>query len=198
MSRTGGWPRWLVLTVALALVALAYLPGLRGPFVFEHEVAALRAAGYEAAVALGLLSSDEVVYALSQQFHYPYTPSDRGNIHPELITASQPFGFQAEAFRAIRSQLIMRVFNPKEPRRALAVISPDGGDGKTYFVANLGVVLAQLGGRTLLQFNLYLAARNLPHVDVRDVQGSDPVSLIAYDKVLITVSAVKKFEELLA
>ena len=45
--------------------------------------------------------------------------------------------------------------------------------------------------------NLYLAARNLPHVDVRDVQGSDPVSLIAYDKVLITVSAVKKFEELL-
>ena len=46
--------------------------------------------------------------------------------------------------------------------------------------------------------NLYLAARNLPHVDVRDVQGSDPVSLIAYDKVLITVSAVKKFEELLA
>ena len=45
--------------------------------------------------------------------------------------------------------------------------------------------------------NLYLAARNLPHVDVRDVQGSDPVSLIAFDKVLITVSAVKKFEELL-
>ena len=30
--------------------------------------------------------------------------------------------------------------------------------------------------------NLYLAARNLPHVDVRDVQGSDPVSLIAFDK----------------
>lgn len=45
--------------------------------------------------------------------------------------------------------------------------------------------------------NLYLAAHNLPHVDVRDVQGSDPVSLIAYDKVLVTVSAVKKFEELL-
>jgi large subunit ribosomal protein L4 len=45
--------------------------------------------------------------------------------------------------------------------------------------------------------NLYLAARNIPHVDVRDVQGSDPVSLIAYEKVLITISAVKKFEELL-
>lgn len=45
--------------------------------------------------------------------------------------------------------------------------------------------------------NLYLASRNLPHVDVRDVQGVDPVSLIAYDKVLMTVSAVKQFEELL-
>ena len=45
--------------------------------------------------------------------------------------------------------------------------------------------------------NLYLAARNLPHVDVRDVQASDPGSLIAYDKVLMTVSAVKKFEEML-
>ena len=45
--------------------------------------------------------------------------------------------------------------------------------------------------------NLYLAARNLPHVDVRDVQASDPVSLIAYDKVLMTVSAVKKFDEML-
>ena len=45
--------------------------------------------------------------------------------------------------------------------------------------------------------NLYLAARTLPLVDVRDVQASDPVSLIAYDKVLMTVSAVKKFEEML-
>ena len=49
----------------------------------------------------------------------------------------------------------------------------------------------------MLSIRTCTAARNLPHVDVRDVQGSDPVSLIAYDKVLITVSAVKKFEELL-
>ncbi|MEE4661496.1 MAG: 50S ribosomal protein L4 [Halieaceae bacterium] len=45
--------------------------------------------------------------------------------------------------------------------------------------------------------NLYLAARNLRKVDVRDVEGVDPVSLIAYDKVMITVDAVKKFEEML-
>ncbi len=45
--------------------------------------------------------------------------------------------------------------------------------------------------------NLYLSARNLHKVSVSDVAGVDPVSLIAYDKVLITVPAVKKFEEML-
>ncbi len=45
--------------------------------------------------------------------------------------------------------------------------------------------------------NLYLAARNLHKVDVRDVDGIDPVSLIGHEKVIITVDAVKKFEEML-
>jgi len=46
--------------------------------------------------------------------------------------------------------------------------------------------------------NLFLAARNLYKVDVRDVSGIDPVSLIAFDKVLMTASAVKQVEEMLA
>jgi large subunit ribosomal protein L4 len=46
--------------------------------------------------------------------------------------------------------------------------------------------------------NLYLAARNLYGVDVRDVAEIDPVSLIAYEKVLMTESAIKKIEEQLA
>lgn len=46
--------------------------------------------------------------------------------------------------------------------------------------------------------NLFLSARNLPRVDVRDVNGVDPVSLIAFEKVLITVPALKKLEEALA
>lgn len=46
--------------------------------------------------------------------------------------------------------------------------------------------------------NLFLSARNLPRVDVRDVDGVDPVSLIAFEKVLITVPALKKLEEALA
>ena len=46
--------------------------------------------------------------------------------------------------------------------------------------------------------NLYLSARNLPYVEIRDVQGLDPVSLVGADSVLITTDAVKKIEEWLA
>ena len=46
--------------------------------------------------------------------------------------------------------------------------------------------------------NLFLASRNLYKVDVRDVQGIDPVSLIAFENVLITKDAVKQLEESLA
>jgi large subunit ribosomal protein L4 len=45
--------------------------------------------------------------------------------------------------------------------------------------------------------NLFLASRNLHKVDVRDVQGVDPVSLIRFEKVIVTVPALKKFEEIL-
>ncbi|ACY49904.1 50S ribosomal protein L4 [Vibrio parahaemolyticus] len=46
--------------------------------------------------------------------------------------------------------------------------------------------------------NLFLAARNLYKVDARDVAGIDPVSLIAFDKVVMTAEAVKQVEEMLA
>ncbi len=46
--------------------------------------------------------------------------------------------------------------------------------------------------------NLYLSARNVPSVDVRDVTAMDPVSLVTPEKVVITVAALKKVEEVLA
>ena len=49
-----------------------------------------------------------------------------------------------------------------------------------------------------VEVNLYLAARNVPHVDVRDAAGIDPVSLVGFDKVLVTVAALKKIEEVLS
>lgn len=61
----------------------------------------------------------------------------------------------------------------------------------------------ELGKRPLIvtedaSEHLYLSARNLPYVEVRDVQGLDPVSLVGADSVLITADAVKKVEEWLA
>lgn len=46
--------------------------------------------------------------------------------------------------------------------------------------------------------NLYLAARNIMNVDVCDVREVDPVSLIGFEKVLISAAAVKKLEERLS
>jgi large subunit ribosomal protein L4 len=46
--------------------------------------------------------------------------------------------------------------------------------------------------------NLFLSARNLYKVDVRDAATIDPVSLIAFDKVVVTAGAVKQIEEMLA
>ncbi len=46
--------------------------------------------------------------------------------------------------------------------------------------------------------NVYLSARNLPYVQVRDVQGLDPVALVGADSVVITSDAIKKIEEWLA
>lgn len=60
-----------------------------------------------------------------------------------------------------------------------------------YGVENVLIVSAEVDE------NLYLAARNLHAVDVLDVEGVDPLSLIGHDKVMITVDAVKKFEEML-
>lgn len=45
--------------------------------------------------------------------------------------------------------------------------------------------------------NVELAARNLPNVDVCAVSGADPVSLIGFDKVIVTQAAIKRFEEML-
>lgn len=46
-----------------------------------------------------------------------------------------------------------------------------------------------------LDLNLYLAARNLPGVDVMSAQEVDPVSLLAFETVVATEAAVRKLEE---
>jgi receptor protein-tyrosine kinase len=101
----------------------------------------------EAAVALRLVDRHEVLEALSRQFEYATgVPSAADG---ELVMAADPFGDQADAFRELRSRLLLEVLQDR-PRCALAVVSPDSGDGKTYLVANLAIAFSQLGERTLL------------------------------------------------
>lgn len=104
----------------------------------------------EAAVALGFVKEDDVRWALAQQFDYPYSNQAASTVSNELVVATRPFCDQAEMFRGMRSQLLSTVFGQGSTRAALAVISPESGDGKSYFAANMAVAFSQLGGRTLL------------------------------------------------
>ena len=104
----------------------------------------------EAAVALGLASEDDVVRALATQFQYPLTPSQPHGVSPEVVVAHRPFSPQAEVFRGIRAQLMLRLHGPQMPPRAIAVVSHDSGDGRSYFAANIAAAFGQIGGRTLL------------------------------------------------
>ena len=97
------------------------------------------------------------------------------------------------ALRTIMSELARQ-------DRLVVVESLDVAEPKTK------LLVEQLGGygvdnalivSTEVNENLYLASRNLHKVDVRDVDGVDPVALIAHDKVIVTVDAVKKIEEML-
>lgn len=46
--------------------------------------------------------------------------------------------------------------------------------------------------------NLYLSSRNLPHVSVVEVKNIDPVSLLKFQKILLTTEGLKNLEELLS
>ena len=46
--------------------------------------------------------------------------------------------------------------------------------------------------------NLYLSARNIPNVKVVEANFADPYNLLRYEKTLVTVDGIKKFEELMA
>lgn len=98
------------------------------------------------------------------------------------------------AMRCILSELVrqgrlvvVEGFSVEEPKTKLLVAK----------LKELGLSRALIISDSIEE-NLYLSARNVPHVELCDAQAADPVSLVAHDKVLITVGALKKFEEMLA
>lgn len=104
----------------------------------------------EAAVQLGLVTEQDIRAALSLQFDYPCLAPGEGGFSAELVSAFAPATPMVEALRALRTQLMLRWFGPEPEQKALAVVSPARGEGRSYVAANLAVVFSQLGGRTLL------------------------------------------------
>lgn len=103
----------------------------------------------DAGLALGLLSEDDVRFALSVQFGYPYLSRD-STMSRELVAAYEPASRPVEQLRALRSQLMLRWFGTGVDRRGLAIVSASPMEGRSYIAANLAIVFSQLGERTLL------------------------------------------------
>jgi chain length determinant protein tyrosine kinase EpsG len=102
----------------------------------------------EAAVALGILTEEDVRWALACQYSYPCINADDSTLSREVLVVHDPFGPQVESFRSIRSGLIF--CGAGKIIKSIALVSPGEGEGKTFIAANLAVIFAQLGSRTLL------------------------------------------------
>ena len=104
----------------------------------------------EAAIALRVLTKADIDFALSKQFDYAYLAEADSSLSQELVAAYKPFSKVAENLRAVRSQLMLRWFNGEPMRKVLAIVSPGAGEGRSFVAANLAIVFAQQGQRTLL------------------------------------------------
>jgi protein-tyrosine kinase len=104
----------------------------------------------EAALQLNFVTDSDVRRALAAQFDFSYLQPGTDDLSRELVAAYEPFHRRVEELRSLRTQLLIRWYNPDAGRRTLAVVSPGTQEGRSYVAANLAIVFAQLGLRTLL------------------------------------------------
>jgi len=104
----------------------------------------------DAAMQLGLLTKEDIDFAIARQFDYPYLLRGQSAVSEDLIAAYSPFTPQVEALRALRSQLMLRWFDADAEHKALAIISAERNEGRSFIAANLAIVFSQLGEHTLL------------------------------------------------
>nr|WP_315478715.1 chain length determinant protein tyrosine kinase EpsG [uncultured Rhodoferax sp.] len=104
----------------------------------------------DAALALKVLTKDDIDFALSKQFDYAYLSDQDDSVSHELVAAYKPFSRVGENLRAVRSQLMLRWFNTDPAHKVIAIVSPGSGEGRSFIAANLAIVFAQQGERTLL------------------------------------------------
>ena len=104
----------------------------------------------EAAIKLGLLTRADIEFALASQFDYPYLLRGQSGVSEDVITAYEPFSRQAQVIGHLRTELTLRWFDGSPGHNALAIVSAERGEGRSFFAANLAVAFAQLGQKTLL------------------------------------------------
>lgn len=102
----------------------------------------------EAAVKLKLVRKEDIEQALSSQLLIPTIDVEKYGLSQELVIACKPLSRQAEAFRDIRTQLLLKA--NKDVPICLAIVSTGAQEGKSYAVANLAITFAQMGKRTLI------------------------------------------------
>jgi chain length determinant protein tyrosine kinase EpsG len=104
----------------------------------------------DAALQLNRLTQVDIDLAVAQQFNYPILPrGGPGGVADEVIAAYAPQSPAVEPLRAIRSLLTVR-WPKDESRKVLAITSAERGEGRSWLAANLAIVFAQIGVRTLL------------------------------------------------
>ena len=117
--------------------------------------------------------------------------------------AAKPRSFAQKVNRKMHRAAISSILSELNRQNRLKVVEAFDVDATKTSALVEKLKGLDLGKRPLIvtedaSEHLYLSARNLPYVEVRDVQGLDPASLVGADTVVITADAVKKVEEWLA
>jgi large subunit ribosomal protein L4 len=115
--------------------------------------------------------------------------------------AARPRSFAQKVNKKMYRGAIQTILSELNRQGRLQVVESFGMDKAS--TKSLSAKLKDYTGRTLIvtenvDQNLFLSARNLPHVAVVDVAAMDPVSLVDAHNVVMTVDSVKKIEEWLA
>lgn len=135
----------------------------------------------EAAVALKCVGEPDLNRALALQAEYPFVLPGESALSPRLVAAYEPFAKYTEALRTLRSQLLMRWFTAGGA--TLAIVGARHGDGCSGLTANLAVVFAQLGERTLL---IDTDMRRPAQHDLFGLDGSDGLAEALSGRLAVT------------
>jgi len=104
----------------------------------------------QAALRLGLISQDDINFALARQSDSPHPAAGGASVSDDVVAAIEPYNRVVEQLHVLRSQLMRCWFNGERGHKALAITSADRSEGRSFIAANLAVVFAQTGARTAL------------------------------------------------